>query len=215
MTQDNINPQTQGHDDDGGHTQDASSAEHNPYSNPGGYPDLQGGATTQTVGGRDKNAVPDDEYDEFEEPIYGATLAQSWGRLFRGVFSYGGQSSRSEFWWVTGTLFVIQVIVFSILSYYSTIPSSGPNFDIAVLSAWGVTFLASIILALFLIPLNIRRLRNAGFHWSLFFLRIIPGIGKMIIYILCAIPAAEHRGRYQQYQRETTDNKAVLIPPRD
>lgn len=195
MTQKNFYPQPEGHKGDGHDMQDNSLEEHNPYDSPESPRDWQDSVVTQGTDSMSGNIVPDDEYDEFEKPTYGATFTQAWGRLFRGVFSYGGQSSRSEFWWVTGSLFVIQVIVFSILSYYSTIPSSGPNFDIAVLSAWGIAFLASIILALFLIPLSIRRLRNAGFHWSLFFLRIIPGVGKMIVYILCAIPAAEQRGK--------------------
>jgi uncharacterized membrane protein YhaH (DUF805 family) len=45
-----------------------------------------------------------------------------------------------------------------------------------------------VLLTIPSIALQVRRLRDAGFHWALIFLRYAPVIGDIVLLVLCCQP---------------------------
>lgn len=131
----------------------------------------------------------DAEVDDMMTSLKDASFSEVFSRFFRGALCYEGKASRREYWIVTLVWTVLTVIAGAVLVHYSTIPSPGPNFDLTMLVSWITFLIIELIMVIFFLPLTIRRLRDAGFHWWIVLLSFIPLMGFMVMMILCAMPS--------------------------
>jgi uncharacterized membrane protein YhaH (DUF805 family) len=98
---------------------------------------------------------------------FGTAIATS----FQKYSQFTGTSSRSEFWWFQ--LFLLLV-------------SAGAN------ALWPpLGFLWFLVVIVPYLASGVRRLRDAGLHWGLIFIGLVPVLGTVVVIVLWIQPAKE------------------------
>jgi len=98
---------------------------------------------------------------------------------------FRGRSSRSEFWWfqlLLGlTFFIYMFVVFLVFASWDREPTDGQADIFAGL--WALVVLMPAVSA------QIRRLRDAGFHWGFVALTLLPFVGSLALFIMFLLPS--------------------------
>ncbi|AGK71725.1 membrane protein [Streptococcus cristatus] len=116
-------------------------------------------------------------------------MINAYKNFVKGYWDFSGRSTRSEYWWIYLTNFILAVFLYMII--YSTVVSN-PNSIEAIETVNSLTNFGIIWLVIFFLPalaLTIRRLRDAGFHWALIFITFIPWVGSIALLVLLAFPS--------------------------
>lgn len=116
-------------------------------------------------------------------------MINAYKNFFKGYVDFSGRSTRSEYWWIYLTNFILAVFLYMI--NYSTIVSN-PNSIEVIETVNSLNYFGIFWLVIFFLPglaLTIRRLRDAGFHWALFFITFIPLAGSVSLLVLLACPS--------------------------
>ena len=105
-----------------------------------------------------------------------------------GYFDFTGRSSRSDYWLVVLANTIVTIILFSILIVVIVFDSPDSPYHVIltllyllVMTYFPASFIPSI-------ALQVRRLRDAGYHWALIFLRFAFVIGGIVLLILFCQP---------------------------
>jgi uncharacterized membrane protein YhaH (DUF805 family) len=124
--------------------------------------DLSSGGTPSSTG-PSKTARSNGPYGE------SVTLTAAIDHAFRNMFAWGGRTSRSGFWWMWATTFVMNVVSLVWDDYvYATYPNYGniPYFDPSVPAIVDIISLLFVPLALMLslmtIGAGVRRMHDVG-----------------------------------------------------
>ena len=97
-------------------------------------------------------------------------------RLFiQNALQWAGRTTRQEYWWPTAIIIVSYLILNSLRMNLPAILAIVPWL---VMVALFIPFLSG----------SIRRLRDAGFSPWLALLVLLPGIGALILLVLCSFP---------------------------
>ena len=113
-------------------------------------------------------------------------MINAYKNFFKGYVDFSGRSTRSEYWWIYLTNFILAVFLYMII--YSIVVSN-PNSIEAIETVNSLTYFGIFWLVIFFLPglaLTIRRLRDAGFHWALIFITFIPWVGSIALLVLLA-----------------------------
>lgn len=139
-------------------------------------------------------------------PLPNATFAQAWSRFWTKWNVFSGRDSRSEFWWVAGTVYLINSLLFFALSrtsFYDVLTTlDGQTVAVAeVTSSWHLLWTALIVAfnLLILIPhlaLTWRRLHDANLAGPWFFITFVPFVGSLILVILLVLPSKPEGRRF-------------------
>lgn len=116
-------------------------------------------------------------------------MINAYKNFFKGYVDFSGRSTRSEYWWIYLTNFILAVFLYMII--YSIVVSN-PNSIEAIETVNSLTYFGIFWLVIFFLPglaLTIRRLRDAGFHWALIFITFIPWVGSIALLVLLAFPS--------------------------
>ena len=119
-------------------------------------------------------------------------MIEAYKKFWKGYVDFKGRSTRSDYWLnvlaqcLVYLLFSFLLILIMILGGDSSTYTSNPySFQMIlvyiVVLGIGVYALASLVPSIAII---VRRLRDAGYHWALIFLSLIPYLGGFIIFIL-------------------------------
>ena len=123
-------------------------------------------------------------------------MIEAYKKFWKGYVDFKGRSTRSDYWLnvlaqcLVYLLFSFLLILIMILGGDSSTYTSDPySFQMIlvyiVVLGIGVYALASLVSSIAII---VRRLRDAGYHWALIFLSLIPYLGGFIIFILTLQP---------------------------
>ena len=123
-------------------------------------------------------------------------MIEAYKKFWKGYVDFKGRSTRSEYWLnvlaqcLVYLLFSFLLILIMILGGDSSTYTSDPySFQMIlvyiVVLGIGVYALASLVPSIAII---VRRLRDAGYHWALIFLSLIPYLCGFIIFILTLQP---------------------------
>ena len=123
-------------------------------------------------------------------------MIEAYKKFWKGYVDFKGRSTRSDYWLnvlaqcLVYLLFSFLLILIMILGGDSSTYTSNPySFQMIlvyiVVLGIGVYALASLVPSIAII---VRRLRDAGYHWALIFLSLIPYLGCFIIFILTLQP---------------------------
>lgn len=132
-------------------------------------------------------------------------MLKAYAEFWKGYANWTGRAKRSEWWWVFLWNFVIGIILVipsaPFISYvfenYGASTASASSSDALINSGFNPTistlffFLLLVYAIATIVPnisLSIRRLRDAGLPWGLYFLSFIPFFGGLIIFILMQLP---------------------------
>ncbi len=135
------------------------------------------------------------------QPLYGATLGQAVKRYFTKYATTSGRASRSEYWWATLAVGLVN-LVFAILLVVSHGISANTDgtfnftpFGVAVVVVWLLFELAVIIPH---IAVSVRRLHDANLSGYLYLLVLIPSIGGLIVFIFALLPTNPAGARFDK-----------------
>ena len=105
-----------------------------------------------------------------------------------GYFDFTGRSSRSDYWLAVLANTIVTIILFTVVIVAIVFDSPGSHYHIIFKLLYllaMVYFFANYIPS---IALQVRRLRDAGFHWALIFLNYAPVIGDIVLLVLFCQP---------------------------
>ena len=125
-------------------------------------------------------------------------MINAYKNFFKNYAEFTGRSTRPDYWWVWLGNFILSIPFWIIYFYTVFLSTVMDSIDDSVSEAtFMVLGLVVIIYVVFflaiLVPtlaLSVRRLRDAGFHWSFIFLRFAP-MGGIALLILHAMPTKE------------------------
>ena len=117
-------------------------------------------------------------------------MINAYKSFFKGYVDFTGRSTRSEYWWIWLGNMILYIPFF--FAYGNAI--ANPRNESALVALGGIAIIYMIFgLALFLpgLALTVRRLRDAGFHWALIFVILIPIVGPLALLVLLAMPTKQ------------------------
>ena len=115
-------------------------------------------------------------------------MFKAYKKYWMGYFDFTGRSSRSDYWLVVLANTIVTIILFSILIVVIVFDSPDSPYHVIltllyllVMTYFPASFIPSI-------ALQVRSLRDAGYHWALIFLRFAFVIGGIVLLILFCQP---------------------------
>lgn len=115
-------------------------------------------------------------------------MFRAYKKYWVGYVDFKGRSSRSDYWLVVLANTIVTIILFSILIVVIVFDSPDSPYHVIltllyllVMTYFPASFIPSI-------ALQVRRLRDAGYHWALIFLRFAFVIGGIVLLILFCQP---------------------------
>lgn len=115
-------------------------------------------------------------------------MFKAYKKYWMGYFDFTGRSTRSDYWLAVLANTIVGIILFSIVIVVSVFDSPNSHYHVIlnilyllVMTYFPASFIPSI-------AIQVRRLRDAGYHWALIFLSLIPYLGGFIIFILTLQP---------------------------
>ncbi len=115
-------------------------------------------------------------------------MFRAYKKYWMGYVDFTGRSSRSDYWLVVLANTIVTIILFSILIVVIVFDSPDSPYHVIltllyllVMTYFPASFIPSI-------ALQVRRLRDAGYHWALIFLRFAFVIGGIVLLILFCQP---------------------------
>lgn len=115
-------------------------------------------------------------------------MFKAYKKYWMGYFDFTGRSSRSDYWLVVLANTIVTIILFSIVIVVIVFDSPDSPYHVIltllyllVMTYFPASFIPSI-------ALQVRRLRDAGYHWALIFLRFAFVIGGIVLLILFCQP---------------------------
>ena len=115
-------------------------------------------------------------------------MFKPYKNYWMGYFDFTGRSSRSDYWLVVLANTIVTIILFSILIVVIVFDSPDSPYHIIlnilyllVMTYFPASFIPSI-------AIQVRRLRDAGYHWALIFLRFAFVIGDIVLLVLFCQP---------------------------
>ncbi len=134
-------------------------------------------------------------------------MFNAYAKFWKGYVDFGGRSTRSEYWFaVLANVLVSMVLGFLFALTVNLIAGSTTDegrfyLPFIFLVPFFVYLLAIIIPS---IAIRIRRLRDGGYHWALYFLSFVPGGGLalLILYCMPSKPDPVPMETYQPHQEQ-------------
>lgn len=115
-------------------------------------------------------------------------MFKAYKKYWMGYVDFTGRPSRSDYWLVVLANTIVTIILFSILIVVIVFDSPDSPYHVIltllyllVMTYFPASFIPSI-------SLQVRRLRDAGYHWALIFLRFAFVIGGIVLLILFCQP---------------------------
>lgn len=115
-------------------------------------------------------------------------MFKAYKKYWMGYVDFTGRSTRSDYWLAVLANTIVTIILFSIVIVVIVFDSPNSHYHIIFILLYllaMVYFFANYIPS---IALQVRRLRDAGFHWALIFLRYAPVIGDIVLLVLFCQP---------------------------
>lgn len=135
------------------------------------------------------------------QPLYGASFGQAVRRYFAKYATTSGRASRSEYWWATLAVGLVNLalgILLVALRGVSANADGSANFTplgIVIVVVWIVFELAVIIPH---IAISVRRLHDANLSGYLYLLVLIPSLGGLIVFIFALLPTNPAGARFDR-----------------
>ena len=105
-----------------------------------------------------------------------------------GYVDFTGRSSRSDYWLAVLANTIVTIILFSIVIVVIVFDSPNSHYHVILSLLYGFAMLYCFANYIPSIALQVRRLRDAGFHWALIFLGYAPVIGDIVLLVLFCQP---------------------------
>lgn len=115
-------------------------------------------------------------------------MFKAYKKYWMGYFDFTGRSSRSDYWLAVLANTIVTIILFSIVIVVTVFDSPNSHYHIIFILLYLLAMLYFFANYIPSIALQVRRLRDAGFHWALIFLSYATVIGDIVLLVLFCQP---------------------------
>ena len=115
-------------------------------------------------------------------------MFKAYKKYWMGYFDFTGRSSRSDYWLAVLANTIVSIILFTVIIVVIVFDSPGSDYHVILNLLYGLAMVYFFATYIPSIALQVRRLRDAGFHWALIFLRFASVIGDIVLLVLFCQP---------------------------
>ena len=114
-------------------------------------------------------------------------MIDAYKKFWKGYVDFTGRSTRPDFWWpILCHLLVMSLILCIALAIETVLNSeTGGALSSTLAGLIVVYFIATILPSL---AIQVRRLRDGGYHWALILLYLVPLVGRLILLVFYCQP---------------------------
>ena len=115
-------------------------------------------------------------------------MFKAYKKYWMGYFDFTGRSTRSDYWLAVLANTIVSIILFTVIIVVIVFDSPGSDYHVILNLLYGLAMVYFFATYIPSIALQVRRLRDAGFHWALIFLRFASVIGDIVLLVLSCQP---------------------------
>lgn len=115
-------------------------------------------------------------------------IFRAYKKYWMGYVDFTGRSSRSDYWLAVLANTIVSIILFTVIIVVIVFDSPGSDYHVILNLLYGLAMVYFFATYIPSIALQVRRLRDAGFHWALIFLRFASVIGDIVLLVLSCQP---------------------------
>ena len=115
-------------------------------------------------------------------------IFRAYKKYWMGYVDFTGRSTRSDYWWAVLANTIVSIILFTVIIVVIVFDSPGSDYHVIPNLLYGLAMVYFFATYIPSIALQVRRLRDAGFHWALIFLRFASVIGDIVLLVLSCQP---------------------------
>ena len=115
-------------------------------------------------------------------------IFRAYKKYWMGYVDFTGRSTRSDYWLAVLATTIVSIILFTVIIVVIVFDSPGSDYHVIPNLLYGLAMVYFFATYIPSIALQVRRLRDAGFHWALIFLRFASVIGDIVLLVLSCQP---------------------------
>lgn len=115
-------------------------------------------------------------------------MLKAYKKYWMGYIDFTGRSTRSDYWLAVLANTIVSIILFTVIIVVIVFDSPGSDYHVILNLLYGLAMVYFFATYIPSIALQVRRLRDAGFHWALIFLRFASVIGDIVLLVLSCQP---------------------------
>lgn len=115
-------------------------------------------------------------------------MFRAYKKYWVGYVDFKGRSTRSDYWLAVLANTIVSIILFTVIIVVIVFDSPGSDYHVILNLLYGLAMVYFFATYIPSIALQVRRLRDAGFHWALIFLRFASVIGDIVLLVLSCQP---------------------------
>ena len=115
-------------------------------------------------------------------------MFRAYKKYWMGYVDFTGRSTRSDYWLAVLANTIVSIILFTVIIVVIVFYSPGSDYHVILNLLYGLAMVYFFATYIPSIALQVRRLRDAGFHWALIFLRFASVIGDIVLLVLSCQP---------------------------
>ena len=115
-------------------------------------------------------------------------MFRAYKKYWMGYVDFTGRSTRSDYWLAVLANTIVSIILFTVIIVVIVFDSPGSDYHVIPNLLYGLAMVYFFATYIPSIALQVRRLRDAGFHWALIFLRFASVIGDIVLLVLSCQP---------------------------
>ena len=109
-------------------------------------------------------------------------MIDAYKKFWKGYVDFTGRSTRPEYWWPIVCHFLVMILILCTALLIETVLNSETGGALSTAFA-GLMVVYYIAILLPSLAIQVRRLRDGGYHWALLFLYLVPLFGRLILFI--------------------------------
>ena len=114
-------------------------------------------------------------------------MIDAYKKFWKGYVDFTGRSTRPEYWWPILCHFLVMILILCTALLIETVLNSETGGALSTTFA-GLMVVYYIAILLPSLAIQVRRLRDGGYHWALLFLYLVPLFGRLILFIFYCQP---------------------------
>ena len=115
-------------------------------------------------------------------------IFRAYKKYWMCYVDFTGRSTRSDNWLAVLANTSVSIILFTVIIVVIVFDSPGSDYHVILNLLYGLAMVYFFATYIPSIALQVRRLRDAGFHWALIFLRFASVIGDIVLLVLSCQP---------------------------
>ena len=120
-------------------------------------------------------------------------MLESYKSFWKKYVDFESCATRTEWWWVQlwNFIIILALALLALPGLFMSMVSEDISMTLASIAILGVGLIILYSLAILIpsIALNVRRLRDAGFHWAMIFINFVPYVGSIAVFVLLQMPS--------------------------